>query len=106
EWIDWKERYDKVYNSRPSCSGAMNQWAGGCLSDGGRGDKLEELEKQEPDHHIVNDANAHSKTVTFNGGLDGDTMGLGGSIEGGYEGEVTVEDRLWDNGLYEVSYTS
>ncbi|MBE1878585.1 hypothetical protein [Myceligenerans pegani] len=104
-WIDWKEEYDKVYRSTGNCSGARVQWTGGC-DNSDRRDKLEELEGQEPDHHVVHDANQHTKTVTFNGGLDGAVGGLGGSVEGGYEGEVIVEDRLWDNGLYEVSYTS
>ncbi|GAB4084453.1 hypothetical protein GCM10028784_10830 [Myceligenerans cantabricum] len=105
EWIDWREEYDDVSDDVPNCTGPQIQWGGGC-GDGGRGEKLEELDRVEPDHHIVNDAHADTKKVSFNGGLDGDYMGLGGSVEGGYEGEVMVEDRLWDNGLYEVSYTS
>ena len=110
KWIDWKkanDRKESAANSQ-SCGRMMI----GC--DRASREYNEHLE-EEPDHHIVNDADAHTKKVTVNVGIDGEIgggnkdkkgVGVGGSAEGSYEGEVMVEDRLWDNGLYEVSYTS
>ncbi|MBO0608765.1 hypothetical protein [Myceligenerans salitolerans] len=105
DWIDWKEQESGMERKRDSaCSTRMGA---GCHQ---ANEDYDEFIEDEPDHHIVTEADSETKKVTFNGGitLNGDNGNgpLSGGIEGGYEGEVMVEDRMWDNGLYEVSYTS
>ncbi|MFE7508151.1 hypothetical protein [Promicromonospora sp. NPDC057488] len=113
EWISWQSKTDGLKSGMDSACGAFGgQLQAGCEPAKRRyNDHLED----EPDHHVVNDADTETKKVTVNVGIDGQKggkskdgkgVGAGGSAEGSYEGEVMVEDRLWDNGLYEVSYTS
>ena len=113
EWINWRKRWDAVGDG-DGCNGAQVNTVATCIGNSNQ-KKYDELAKEEPDHHIVNDAGAETKKVTVSVGIDGQKggkskdkkgVGVGGSAEGSYEGEVMVEDRLWDNGLYEVSYTS
>ncbi|GAB4084457.1 hypothetical protein GCM10028784_10870 [Myceligenerans cantabricum] len=101
DWIDWKEKEGSMEDARDSACGT--RMGARCPE---ANTNYDEFMEDEPDHHIVTEADAETKTITFEGGISGDNGTLGGGIEGGYEGEVMVEDRHWDNGLYEVSYTS
>ena len=114
KWINWRGRWDAVGKGDGCTSSAQVNTVATCIGNSNK-KKYDELAEEEPDHHIVNDAGAETKKVTVNVGIDGEVgggnkdkkgVGVGGSAEGSYEGEVMVEDRLWDNGLYEVSYTS
>ncbi|GAB4086046.1 hypothetical protein GCM10028784_26760 [Myceligenerans cantabricum] len=115
EWISWQKRWDAVGDGDGCTSSAQVNSVATCIGGSDHSDEYDELAEEEPDHHVVNDANAETKTVTVNVGIDGQkggdskdkkSVGVGGEAEGSYSGEVMVEDRLWDNGLYEVSYTS
>ena len=108
DWIDWYKQYDAVNNKSASCSGAAIQWRGYC--DNPNIDRAEELRDEEPPHHELAEANSEIKKVTLKGGLKGGRskgfISLKGSFEGGYEGEVQVEDRRWSDGSRSASYTS
>ncbi|MDR7381663.1 hypothetical protein [Promicromonospora iranensis] len=69
-----------------------------------------QLQDDEPDHHLVATSTSDIKKVKFKGGLKwGPQTGaveLKGSVEGGYEGEIQVEDRQWSDGSMTATYTS
>ncbi|MDR7381664.1 hypothetical protein [Promicromonospora iranensis] len=109
DWIDWYKKYDEVNGKQNTCSAARQNWTGGC----GRNpyfEQAEELRGQEPDHHELAEADSSIKRVKLKGGLKwGPQTGataLKGAVEGGYEGEVQVEDRRWSDGSRQATYTS
>jgi hypothetical protein len=109
DWIDWYKKYDEVNNRPNSCSGAMQQWTGGC-GENPYLERAEELRGQEPEHHELAEADSDIKKVKLKGGLkwgpETGSIGLKGAVEGGYEGEVQVEDRRWSDGSRQATYTS
>lgn len=109
DWIDWYKKYDEVNGKQESCSGAMVQWAGGCGKNP-YAEEAEELRGQEPEHHELAEADSDIKKVKLKGGLkwgpNTGSIALKGMVEGGYEGEVQVEDRRWSDGSRQATYTS
>ncbi|WP_020016356.1 hypothetical protein [Promicromonospora sukumoe] len=69
-----------------------------------------DLQDEEPDHHLVATSTSDVKKVKLKGGLKwGKGVGpveLKGIVEGGYEGEIQVEDRQWSDGSMTATYTS
>ncbi|MBL0885468.1 hypothetical protein HGK34_04085 [Myceligenerans sp. I2] len=109
EWIDWYKKYNEVNGKQKSCSGARIQWSGSC-GENPYLEEAEDLRDEEPEHHELAEAESDVKKVKFKGGLslsgEAGKFGLKGSVEGGYEGEVQVEERLWSDGSQTATYTS
>lgn len=111
-WIDWKAEEKNM--KKPGDNSCIHYPQGNntlqCPPTDGQIEKWEEHLENEPNHHLVQKADTHTKKVTFSGEIIGEYAAaggvLGGSVGGEYEGEVEVEGRYEDNGIYEVSYTS
>jgi hypothetical protein len=69
-----------------------------------------QLQDEEPDHHLVATSTSDIKRVKLKGGLkwgpQTGSIALKGTVEGGYEGEIQVEDRQWSDGSMTATYTS
>ncbi|WP_423461796.1 hypothetical protein ACO229_13810 [Promicromonospora sp. MS192] len=107
EWIDWYKEYNKVAGKMNSdCTPSSEHWGKMCTPSG-EGDELAE---EEPEHHELSEGEGSSKKVEFTGGLSASTdfgpAEIEGSVEGGYEGEVSVDETLYADGATTVSYTS
>ena len=107
EWIDWYKEYNKVAGKMNNdCTPSSEKWGDACTPSG-EGDELAE---EEPEHHELSEGEGSSKKVRFSGGLSGSTevgpAEVEGSVEGGYEGEVSVDETLYSDGATTVSYTS
>ncbi|WP_460889295.1 hypothetical protein [Promicromonospora xylanilytica] len=106
DWIDWYKRYDNVNATQPYC------WSvsAGVHCDYSDQEAAERLRGQEPEHHELAEADSDIKKVKLKGGLSlsgkAGQFELTGSIEGGYEGEIQVEDRRWSDGSRTATYTS
>ncbi|WP_246012551.1 hypothetical protein [Myceligenerans xiligouense] len=109
EWIDWYKEYDALYGNSP-CSPFGPSLTGLC--ERSYREDIQDLRDSEPEHHELAEAKSEIKKVKLKGGLtlEGKSKGgngsLAGSIEGGYEGEVQVEERLWSDGSQTATYTS
>jgi hypothetical protein len=114
-WIDWYKRYSMTtelvqVGAKPNCP---MPGRGVCMPQPDHfpdvGD-VQELMDEEPEHHVLADATSDIKKVKLKGGLKhGAGVGqfeLKGTVEGGYEGEVQVEDRAWSDGSRSATYTS
>ncbi|GAB4085230.1 hypothetical protein GCM10028784_18600 [Myceligenerans cantabricum] len=108
EWIDWYKKYDNVNGNAPYC------WTSGTIPavhcDHSDEEAADELAQQEPEHHELAEADSDTRKVKFKGGLsmtgEAGQFSLKGSIEGGYEGEVQVEERLFSDGSQTATSTS
>lgn len=108
EWIDWYKRYNSVNGNRPYC------WTSGTIPavhcDHSDEERADELAQQEPEHHELAEAESDTRKVKFKGGLsmkgEAGQFSLKGSVEGGYEGEIQVEERLFSDGSQTATYTS
>ncbi|MBL0884823.1 hypothetical protein HGK34_00760 [Myceligenerans sp. I2] len=108
EWIDWYKKYNSVNGNQPYC------WTSGTIPaihcDHSDQQRADELAKEEPEHHELAEADSDTRKVTFTGGLSmkgsAGPAELTGSIEGGYQGEVQIEERLWSDGSQTATYTS
>ena len=108
DWIDWYKKYDNVNATRPYC------WTSGTIPavhcDYSDQERAEELRGQEPEHHELAEADSDIKKVKLKGGLSltgkAGQFELTGSVEGGYEGEIQIEDRRWSDGSRTATYTS
>ncbi|GAB2495177.1 hypothetical protein GCM10027063_38010 [Promicromonospora xylanilytica] len=116
DWIDWYKKYnlteELVFSPISRNCGPNPATQSYCpprehMPDIG---DLQELEGQEPEHHELAEADSDIKKVKFKGGLSltgkAGQFELTGSVEGGYEGEVQVEDRRWSDGSRTATYTS
>ncbi|PUB30164.1 hypothetical protein C8K30_102546 [Promicromonospora sp. AC04] len=106
EWIDWYKDYNKVNGQQEGCTPSSEHWGDTCTET----DEADELADEEPEHHELAEGEGESRKVSFTGGLSG-AGGVGpaeieGSVEGGYEGEVSAEETLYSDGSTTVSYTS
>ncbi|MGW2094794.1 hypothetical protein [Promicromonospora sukumoe] len=116
DWIDWYKRYS-MSAEIVSTGGGRNcpppMMSSYCppppdhMPDVG---DVMQLQDEEPDHHLVATSTSDIKKVKLKGGLKwGAGVGpveLKGMVEGGYEGEIQVEDRQWSDGSVTATYTS
>ncbi|MFI8525551.1 hypothetical protein ACIGB8_13950 [Promicromonospora sukumoe] len=116
DWINWYKRYS-MSAEIVSTGGGRNcpppMMSSYCppppdhMPDVG---DVMQLQDEEPDHHLVATSTSDVKKVKLKGGLKwGKGVGpveLKGMIEGGYEGEIQVEDRQWSDGSMTATYTS
>ncbi|WP_253869686.1 hypothetical protein [Promicromonospora umidemergens] len=115
DWIDWYKRYNQTEElvfSPISRNCGPNPQQSFCqprehmpdISD------LQDLEGQEPEHHELAEADSDIKKVKLKGGLTltgkSGPAELAGGIEGGYEGEIQIEDRRWSDGSRTATYSS
>ncbi|MBA8807451.1 hypothetical protein [Promicromonospora sukumoe] len=108
DWIDWYKKYDSVNANQPYC------WTAGTIPavhcDHSDQERAEDLRSEEPEHHELAEADSDIKKVKLKGGLSmkGElgAFSLKGSIEGGYEGEIQIEDRRFSDGSRSATYTS
>lgn len=106
EWIDWYKDYNEVDGDQEGCTPSSIHWGKQCTEV----PEADELEDEEPEHHELAEGEGSSKKVKFEGGLAA-SVGVGvteieGSVEGGYEGEVSVDETLYSDGATTVAYTS
>jgi hypothetical protein len=114
DWIDWYKRYNLTEElvfggGGRNCPPMMSYCPPPPDHMPDVGD-LQDLEGEEPEHHELAEADSDIKKVTFKGGLSltgkSGQVELTGSVEGGYEGEVQIEDRRWSDGSRTATYTS
>ncbi|GAA4704702.1 hypothetical protein APR04_002029 [Promicromonospora umidemergens] len=116
DWVNWYKRYsdsvDLIHSPVARNCGPVPGQQSFCQPREHMpsvGDVLQ-LQEDEPDHHLVATSTSDTKKVKFQGGLKwGPSTGaveLKGSVEGGYEGEIQVEDRQWSDGSVTATYTS
>ncbi|WP_211341628.1 hypothetical protein [Myceligenerans xiligouense] len=113
EWIDWYKRYnrleERVFSPTVSaCSPPLTHCPS--LPHQPDVDDLKDLAQEEPEHHELAEAESDIRTVTLSGGLvmkdKAGKLGMEAGVQGGYEGEVQVEERLWSDGSHSATYTS
>ncbi|MFI9489493.1 hypothetical protein ACIG47_24105 [Promicromonospora sp. NPDC052451] len=114
EWINWYKKYDMaksiVYSGGGrNCPPPMSYCPPPPDHMPDVGD-VQDLQDEEPEHHELAEADSDIKKVKLKGGLSltgkNGPFSLTGSVEGGYEGEVQVEDRRWSDGSRTATYTS
>jgi hypothetical protein len=115
DWIDWYKQYSMSAEIVASGGGRncpmppMSYCPPPPAHMPDVGDVMQ-LQEDEPDHHLVATSTSDITKVKLKGGLKwGPKTGaveLKGSIEGGYEGEIQVEDRQWSDGSVMATYTS
>ncbi|GAA1849900.1 hypothetical protein [Myceligenerans crystallogenes] len=107
EWIDWYKKYDAVNGKHATPYGCTR---GPCYVPDPYPEMADNLRDEEPEHHELSESDSKITKVSLKGGLSmGGSAGqfeLKGSIEGGYEGEVQVEERLFSDGSQVATYTS
>ncbi|MEO9323378.1 hypothetical protein ABFT23_07800 [Nocardioides sp. C4-1] len=125
-WIDWyrdlRHQTEIIADNRPNqvCGNhcPVNTFGWAAVKEAMA--RIEELQGEEPPHHILADATTTKTSFKIEGGLSfptpvgGSSGGSSGGVqptagptfEGSYTGELQVEDRRWSDGTQTISYKS